>query len=42
LPLATFGFQEAPRSFLVGGDSTPQNVRALASGQLVHLGGEWE
>jgi lipopolysaccharide transport system ATP-binding protein len=42
LPLATFGFQESPRSFLVGGDSTQQNVRALASGQLVHLGGEWE
>jgi lipopolysaccharide transport system ATP-binding protein len=42
LPLVTFGFQEAPRSFLVGGDPTHENVRAHASGQLVKIDGEWE
>jgi len=41
LSLATFGFHEAPRSFLVGGDPTSENVRAHASGQLVRIEGEW-
>jgi lipopolysaccharide transport system ATP-binding protein len=41
LPLATFGFQDSPRSFLVGGDPTRENVRAQATGQLVRIEGEW-
>jgi hypothetical protein len=41
LPLATFGFQDSPRSFLVGGDPTRENVRAQAMGQLVRIEGKW-
>jgi lipopolysaccharide transport system ATP-binding protein len=42
LLLASFGFTESPHSFLVGGDPTPENVRAHASGQLIKIHGEWE
>jgi lipopolysaccharide transport system ATP-binding protein len=41
LPLATFGFQDSPRSFLVGGDPTRENVRAQAMAQLVRIEGKW-
>jgi hypothetical protein len=42
IPLETFGFKEAPRSFFVGGEPSLPNVHALAYGQLLHLEGEWE
>jgi lipopolysaccharide transport system ATP-binding protein len=41
LPLAHFGIMESPISFLVGGEATREKARALASGQLVRLGGRW-
>jgi lipopolysaccharide transport system ATP-binding protein len=41
LPLAVFGVRDSPISFLVGGEATRENTRALASGQLVRLEGVW-
>jgi lipopolysaccharide transport system ATP-binding protein len=41
LPLAHFGVMGSPMSFLVGGEATRENIKALAYGQLVRLEGVW-
>lgn len=41
IPIATFGLDQAPKQLVVSGDPTRANVRALATGQLVRIEGEW-
>jgi lipopolysaccharide transport system ATP-binding protein len=42
LPLASFGFSNAPACFEVSGDASRADVRALAGGQLVRIDGLWK